>query len=253
MSHSERTILRIGTWNAEWARPSTPRGEAVRAALQAPDCDVLCVTEGYAGLLPHEGYLIDAGPDWGYRAPPGRRKVLLWSRRPWREVDRVGCESLPGGRFVAGTTETPLGRVCFLGVCIPWAGAHVATGRKDRKQWQDHREWLAGFEALPFRQGATRTVVLGDFNQRFPRKRVPKLVHEALLQSLGDLVVATAGGLEEAPGLSIDHIAHTRDLRIRGRIGIWSRSTMEGLRLSDHFGVWGEFEPGQPICSQFEV
>ncbi len=243
-SRAQRTVLRIGTWNAEWARPATARGEAVREALRAPDCDVLCVTEGYAGLLPDEGCRIDAGPDWGYRALPGRRKVLLWSRRPWEEVDRVGAKSLPGGRFVAGATETPLGRVCIVGVCIPWAGAHVATGRKDRKQWQDHREWLAGFETLPFRQGAARTVVLGDFNQRIPRQRVPKSVHETLLQSFGDLAVATVGELEDAPGLAIDHLAHTRDLRVRDRIRIWPRSTTEGLRLSDHFGVWGEFEAG---------
>ena len=41
---------------------------------------------------------------------------------------------LPGGRFVSGVTMG----IRFIGVCIPWQSAHVSTGRKDRKSWEDH-------------------------------------------------------------------------------------------------------------------
>ena len=71
-----RTVLRIGTWNINWAKPGTERGRCVVKRLAAPGCDLLCVTEGYAGILPDGGHLIDAGPDWGYAAVEGRRKVL---------------------------------------------------------------------------------------------------------------------------------------------------------------------------------
>ena len=78
--------VRVGTWNVEWAKPGTPKGKRVEPILAAPDCDVLCVTEvGDAGLLPTGGHVIDAGTDWGYELPkasPGRRKVMLWSKRP---------------------------------------------------------------------------------------------------------------------------------------------------------------------------
>ena len=117
--HDRRTVLRIGTWNVNWAKPGTERGRCVAKRLAGPGCDLLCVTEGYAGILPAEGYLIDAGPDWGYTAAEGRRKVLLWSKRPWSGVDPVGSDALPGGRFVAGTTETGLGPLSVVGVCIP--------------------------------------------------------------------------------------------------------------------------------------
>ncbi len=130
--------LRTGTWNTEWAKPGSARGERVRRALAAPDCDILCVTEGFAGLLPPDGHLIDAGPDWGYPIREGRRKVLLWSKRPWSDVDALGSDDLPSGRFVAGATETPVGPVTVVGVCIPWRDAHVRGGTRNRKRWEDH-------------------------------------------------------------------------------------------------------------------
>ena len=47
------------------------RGKLVRALLADSDCDILCVTEGGAEILPDGGDLIDAGSDWG--AVPSRK------------------------------------------------------------------------------------------------------------------------------------------------------------------------------------
>ena len=170
--NTDQGVVRVGTWNTRDARPDSPTGGRVSAALADPDCDILCVTKGSVGILPAGGHHIDAGPDWGY--PPkreGRRRVLLWSKRPWIDVDPVGSEELPNGRFVAGVTETPLGLVSVVGVCIPWDEAHVDSGRKDRELWQDHLAWLTGFERFRDRFAVERTIVLGDFNQHIPRKR----------------------------------------------------------------------------------
>ncbi len=76
--------------------------------------------------------------------------MLLWSKRPWSVVDPAGSEALPSGRLVAGITQTDLGPLTVVGVCIPWRDAHVRTGRKDRDPWQDHESWLSGFETLPY-------------------------------------------------------------------------------------------------------
>ena len=181
---TEPASVRLGTWNTQWAVPGSARGGRVSASLALPGCDVLCVTEGSAGLVPGEGHIIDAGTDWGYSLPrEGRRKVVLWSRSPWTEVDSLGSEDLPGGRFVKGVTETAGGPLAVVGVCIPWDGAHVGTGRKDRARWQDHQRWLEAFEGLPYRSAARRTVVLGDFNQPIPRARTPRRIHQALLRA----------------------------------------------------------------------
>ena len=167
---TEPASVRLGTWNIKWAVPGSAKGTRISAALAAPDCDILCVTEGSAGLLPGDGNIIDAGTNWGYRLPrEDRRKVLLWSRSPWTGVDALGSADLPGSRFIKGVTETPVGPLTVVGACIPWDGAHVSGGRKDRRKWQDHLAWLEAFEGLPYRNAAQRTVVLGDFNQRIPR------------------------------------------------------------------------------------
>ncbi len=214
-------------------------------ALAAVDCDIICLTEGYAEVLPGGGHVIDAGPDWGYAAKEGRRKVLLWSKqpwsRPWCDLDPARSNWIPGGRFVAGTTQTDLGPVVIMGVCIPWERAHVDTGRKDRERWEDHERWLEGFAKRRFGSNAKMTIVLGDFNQRIPRKRVRTRTHELLLGAFGGFTIPTAGDLAQAPAPAIDHIAHSPDFALVGDIGIWPKRSENGEHLSDHFGVWGSF------------
>lgn len=147
--------VRIGTWNTHWAVPGSERGIRVRTALGTPECDVLCVTEGSAGVLPADGHVIDTGTDWGYPLRgQGHRKVLLWSRSPWTEVDPVGSRDLPAGRFLHGATDTSMGPLTVIGTCIPWGGAHVLSGSKDRTRWQDHLAWLGVFTFPPRRRRA---------------------------------------------------------------------------------------------------
>ena len=239
---SDQFTVRIGTWNTQWATLRSTRGMIVKDKLSAPECDVLCVTEGSAGILPNGGHVIDAGPDWGYPIRKGRRKVLLWSKLPWTPPPfAAGSEELPSGRFVAGVTETRSGAfLTVVGVCIPWFGAHVKGGRKDRKPWQDHAAWLSGFENLRCQLPGSRTVVLGDFNQQIPRRRAPRRVHGALMRAFEGLNIATRGELLGAPTLAIDHIAHTPDLDPRS-MEYWHKKDNGGIHLSDHFGVWGDF------------
>jgi hypothetical protein len=44
--------VRVGTWNVEWAKPDSSKAKRSEPILAAPDCNVLCVTEGDAGILP---------------------------------------------------------------------------------------------------------------------------------------------------------------------------------------------------------
>ena len=74
--------VRIGTWNTERAGPTGPKGKLVKDALAGPGCDVLCVTEGFAGILPDRRNVIKGGQNWGVLVHDDRRKVLLWSKSP---------------------------------------------------------------------------------------------------------------------------------------------------------------------------
>ena len=230
--------MRIAAWNSEWATPRSRRGRAIAAHVEELGADLICLTEGKADLLPRDGHVIDSDPDYGYPIKEGRRKVLLWSRTPWREVDRVGDPALPSGRFVSGIADTPIGPIRALGMCIPWSMAHVTSGRRDRSPWEDHLAYLGGLrQILAMSSREPAIVVAGDFNQRIPaqRGRPPARVAESLAQSLATFDIATAGSISGLDGPLIDHIALGPGIR-SGRATGWP-ATLDGVRLSDHAGV----------------
>ena len=119
-----KSKLKISCWNTEWASPKSKRGRFFRDKF---DSDVICVTEGYEALLPDNGYVISSDEDYGYKTIKGRRKVILWSKNQWTEIDNFGSKEMPTGRFISGITMG----IRFIGICIPWRFAHVSTGRKD--------------------------------------------------------------------------------------------------------------------------
>lgn len=233
--------IRVLVWNVEWARTRSGRGREIRRRIEEETADVVCVTEGFAEVLPESGHLIDSDPDYGYRVHEGRRKVLLWSREPWERVDRIGHSDLPAGRYAAGVTRTALGPVEVFGVCVPWQDAHVRSGRRDRRAWEDHSGYLRGLRAiLADRGNGAPALVIGDFNQRIPRKRTPPTVYQQLLATFEErFSICTAGEIDGADSLAIDHVAHTGSLTCTGRRVI-PKVSEEGLRLSDHFGLMVE-------------
>lgn len=230
----------IVNWNVEWATASSPRGKLLRERIWGQEPDVVCLTEGYTDFFPPGGYLATASGDYGYRGDERRRKVLLWSREPWLGV--CGDEGVENGRYLRATTQTPIGSITFIGVCIPWKDAHVRTGQRNRQPWEDHHRFLRGLDALFARLPLTQTVMLGDYNQQIPRRRAPLVTWQLLENCLrGRFVVATGGKIEPEAKQTIDHIAHTPDLKTR-RVYSLSNFSEAGKRLSDHFGIVAELE-----------
>ena len=130
-----KSKLKISCWNSEWASLKSKRGEFFRDQFNS---DVICVTEGYESLLPNDGYVISSNEDYGYKIKKGRRKVILWSKSEWSDIDKLGSKKIPTGRYISGITMG----IRFVGICIPWRFAHVSTGRKDRKPWEDHLAFI---------------------------------------------------------------------------------------------------------------
>jgi hypothetical protein len=228
--------IRIANWNLQWARRNTPNGEAILRRLFQQEPEIICLTEADIDFLPKEGFSATSDADYGYESSPWKRKVILWSRKPWLEVDAIGDDSLPGGRYVSAVTETSLGPIRFIGVCIPWSAAHVTTGRKDRERWEDHLAYLCGLAGIL--EGIdSSTVVLGDFNQRIPRKWTPLEVHQALQTTFeGRLEFATTGLIQKIDKQAIDHVAHTGDF-VASNVRSIDNIDSNGRELSDHFGV----------------
>ena len=221
-------------WNAEWRTPSRLRTK-ICDLLWSFDPDLVCLTETH-DAFPGFGHLICSDPDYGYPLTPKRRKVALWSRNSWQQIDTLGSSELPSGRYVGGITETPPGLVDVRGVCIPWAQAHVSSGRRDRTPWQDHVDYLRALTPLIGNLGE-RGIVAGDFNQHIPRKRAPTRVYNALCDCmLESLITPTAGELGGSRTTLIDHLVHTGGLRAVCVDAI-SNIDEDGARLSDHWGA----------------
>ena len=230
--------LKLLNWNVAWAEPKWKAAELQRRIGQHA-ADIVCLTEtDTARLTLTGGHSICAQDNWGQpckKGQEGRRKVLLWSRECWKAVDAVGHVSLPPGRFVSGVTQTGVGEVTVIGVCIPYSGSRVGT-RWEPKMWQDHEEYLAGLARLLKRAPSERLVMVGDFNQRIgQRSSTPLRLRAALQSTLGpNLLIATAG-LGFQGRRTIDHIALSQDLAAES-LGVISNVHQYG-DLSDHFGV----------------
>ena len=230
--------MRAVTWNVEWATPRSRRTTEILSRIDRHAPEVVCLTETDVGLLSQRGYTICSQPDAGYGIKINRRKVILWSREPWDEVDDVGLDSMPPGRFVAGVTQTSLGKVTVIGVCIPWFGSRTEARRKaERKmRWEDHEQYLAGLTEILGRAPAKRMIVMGDFNQAIGTgSRARRELRLALKKAFPASMEIATSELAFQGRKSIDHIALSDDWAV-GSLDVIS-NIYEERKLSDHFGV----------------
>ena len=230
--------LSVLTWNVQWATPNSWRSSEILSRIDRHVPEVICLTETHEGLLSQHGHTISSQPDYRYNVTQGRRKVIRCSREPWEQVDDLGIDSMLPGRFVSGVTQTPVGEVAVIGICIPWFGSRTEARRKleRRVPWEDHEQYLAGLAEVLGRTSARRLMVMGDFNQTiWPGSRARHEVRLALRKAFPlSMTIATAT-LAFQERRSIDHIALSADLAV-GSLGVIS-NIHEGRKLSDHFGV----------------
>ena len=163
---------------------------------------------------------------------------MLWSREPWEQVDDVGIDSMPPGRFVSGVTQTSLGALTVVGVCIPWFGSRTEPSRRlERKmRWEDHEQYLAGLTEVLAGAPAKRLVVTGDFNQIIgPGSRAPAKLQAALRAAFPSGMTIVTSDLAFRGRKSIDHVVLSADLAAESVDTV--SNDHDGRRLSDHFGV----------------
>ena len=210
--------LKISCWNSDWATPASKRGKFF---IDKFDSDIICLTEGYENLLPKDGYIISSHEDYGYKTKNGRRKVILWSKDKWTDVNQIGSKEIPTGRFISGLTKG----IKIVGLCIPWRFAHVSTGRKDRKPWEDH---LSFIQNLSFSN--KKTIILGDFNQNIPKKNQPEMVFSYLKKMIDEFNLLTTN-------MGLIHIAISTDLKAESiqKIATENNSDHDGINCSIKF------------------
>ena len=216
--------MRILLWNVEWATLKSKRGQEIQRIYREFAPDIACITEGYLQFWENEGNVISSAEDYGYKITKGRRKVLLVSSSEWKNVDSIGNQDFPSGRYCYGETHG----LNIHGVCIPWKDANVRTGQKNKDTWEDHIQYLDSLKSL-IKDKKEKTIVLGDYNQRIPRKWSPENVYTKLLETFEPNFT-----IKEMDKQAIDHFAYTHDIDIKN-IQIID-NYMGSLKLSDHFG-----------------
>ena len=219
-------------------RPGRAKTPEVLSRIDRCDPEIVCLTETHDELLPQHGHTICSQPDYGYTVRPNRRKVLLWSREPWHRVDDLGIDSMPTGRFVSGVTQTSVGEVAVIGVCIPWSGSRTEArrGNERRRRWQDHEQYLAGLTEVLERVEAKRLIVMGDFNQVIgPGGRARRELRLALQEAFAPNLRIVTSDLVFQGRKSIDHIALSADWAVDSVDAI--SNVHDDRKLSDHFGV----------------
>ena len=226
--------MRIATWNLERKKPTTPRGAEAIDHLRGLNADVIVATEARTNLPVGDGQLFFSGAPRGSRFAADERKVVVWTKG---ESEPLDIDSpIDPSRFVAIKTETSIGTITVLGICITWHMAEVTyhSGPK-KKPWEEHLEYLEHlgqiFESIdePF-------IAAGDFNQRIPRvKGGNRQAAEALAATFAGLDIVTSGIPPGCTRPGIDHIAISHEFTASNTKG-WPND-VTGNRLSDHDGA----------------
>lgn len=229
---------RLLVWNLERRALTSRAGKLQAESIAAVNCDAAVFTEtwtGWPNLL--GGYETSVfGAVWS-PTQPDERKILMWSKSPWSDEQICTFKNDPIGRIVAATTITPIGPLRIIGVCIPYSQANVRHKSMPVPPWHEHRQYISQLSRFLTQQPSDMpTIVAGDFNQRVPKTRAPRDVHDLLLNSLGSLTIHTAGEHSADKIRLIDHMAASHDLEVRG-LSLVVPPSVGRRPVTDHTGA----------------
>ena len=242
--------MRILNWNAQADRHrvGSDKLRKIKERVASYDADIICLTEAYPEAMPDGERTIKSELSaWGWPEERGGRKVVLWSRFGWSNVDTLGSPDMPPGRFVKAATSADYEQWTIIGMCIPYAHYrnHAKWGNQRKSFWGGACEYLDALreealprlseEFLPYSKEPRRTILLGDFNMQIPPFNYPykrSEVNQKRKATFDGWLIPTAGISRHF----IDHIALSSELRVSSLQYI-SRFDSDDSQLSDHSGV----------------
>ena len=240
--------MKILNWNTQWLGPRSQEGRFKKATelIASFDADIICLTEARPESMPSGGQTITSELSGaGTMENRGARKVVLWSRFGWRNVDTLGSTRLPEGRFISAKTGVNGQTWTIVGMCIPYHAyrTNEKWGEQRLKVWEGACQYLDALreDVLPQLKNRERIVLLGDFNLQIPPKNYPypgSEVDRKRQATFADLRIPTAGEVVH-PVLDkrfIDHVAFSYDINYDPPV-FFSRVQDDGTVLSDHNGV----------------
>lgn len=230
------TEMKTLLWNVEW-NSSVRKRNFIVDTLRNESPSVFCLTESTDFFVPNFPNTICSQPDYGYAHDGERRKVWLCSDEEWNDVEFGDNGSMPSGRFITGVTHG----IRFVGICIPWADAHVTTGTRNRKRWEDHLAFLKSLGPIltSYTNSELPVCVMGDFNQRLPHTKWNSTVISYLRVAFTSGYTLHTEGLTDIDGeYLIDHIATSSQLKYSVD-RTFGRNADNGHSVSDHPAIIG--------------
>ena len=174
-------------------------------------------------------------PDMGPRSTGERSYCGRWS--PGNGLTIWATSLCPPGRFVSGVTQTPVGEVTVVGICIPWFGSRAESRRGPEKkiQWEDHAQYLDCLSELLKGMHDRPLIIVGDFNQRIGQESsAPRKLRSALQSVLPEDMVIATSALGFRGRRCFDHMAVSAETggRVpeRNRQHVWRKKAIGPLR-----------------------
>ena len=228
---------KIVNWNIERNGPATWQAKSLLAEIAELGPDVVCLTEAWeTSAEALGGHAISApGAAWSTKHD-SERKVLLWSKHPWRSVETIDQLEATGSA-ITGLTLLADMHVRVTGLCVPYHFASPFGQEPKAKPWSQHERFLEDLSPL-LRQWRDEgpVIILGDFNQFMPRVWGPKRSHQLMEEAFAGYSIVTSGEVEGVGARAIDHVAFSGNLHPTRVFGL-PAARDGGRRRSDHFGV----------------
>jgi exonuclease III len=253
-------MYKIANWNLERPKSYTQKAKLAIEKIKEINADIIVLTEtsDAVDLFDHYPYKISTLP---YERTPNEQWVSVLSK--WKITKQL--KTFDNYRTVSGIIESPFGEFSIFGTIIPYHQAGVSGvryGNLDYKTWEFHekdlyaqsRNWkkILETEKLPL-------FIIGDFNQtRFNNEGygTPK-IRQILTDLLKELDINCVTEIDFSEKYlskdpkkgkirnNIDHICISNNLLNQmkmHKVGAWNHFTEQGKFMSDHNGVFIEFE-----------
>ncbi|WP_411376812.1 endonuclease/exonuclease/phosphatase family protein [Flavobacterium psychrophilum] len=224
------------------------------------NADIIVLTETSNAIDLSEFYPFQISTK-SYERTPDEQWVTIWSK--WQITKQI--ETFDNNRTVSGIIKSPFGDIIIYGTIIPYHQAGVSGlryGNLNYKIWEYHekdlyeqsKNWksLIETEKLPL-------FIIGDFNQtRFNNQgygttKVRQILTELLTENDLNCVTEidfsenylTEDPIKKKIRNNIDHICISNNLfrkLNKFEVGAWNHFTENNEFMSDHNGVYIEFQ-----------
>ena len=254
-------MYKISTWNLERPRPNTKKtGLAIKKILEE-NSDIIVLTETSNAVDLSTVYPYSLSTE-SFERTSNEQWVTIWSK--WQIIKPL--KTIDNKRTVCGIVETPFGKIILYGTIIPYHMAGVSGvryGNLNYKAWEYHEKDLynqsENWSELIKENESLPLIVAGDFNQtRFKNigygtKKVRGILTEILQKLEMNCITEidfsesylTKDPKKEKVRNNIDHICVSNSLISKLKnynVGAWNHFTVDGKYMSDHNGVYFNFE-----------